>query len=233
MKITGFLHVAQIGDWKKILAEQLSLVNRCGLADRCHRIFLGILGGEKIKLHSPFEVMYQRTDLSLYEYETLRMLREYSKTDEGLLWYAHTKGASKTQHEWDKNQDYYKTRWGIESLEVLVRHEREWRYYMQHFVFKKHTQCIEALNDHDVAGPSWRDDDFPHFSGNFWWARSSYVRKLRSPYALRRQYQWIDDRVGAEAWIGSHSPRVKCLCGLSHNFYRWGVPIKDYLPIYL
>lgn len=234
MKITGFMHIAQMGNWKEVVEEQIALANRSGLADRCSHIFLCILGEEDVSLVPPFKVLYQSPELAFYEYETLRMIWEHSKRDDGLVWYVHTKGVSKTEEEWEKNKSLYQEVLQVDSLEILRRHEKEWRHYMQHFVIRQHGRCIESLTDHDVVGASWREDPFPHFSGNFWWARSSYLKGLTDPYKYRGQYDWVDDkRAGAEAWVGSRSPRARCLCDLRHNFYRWGVPMKDYLPIHL
>ena len=38
--------------------------------------------------------------------------------------------------------------------------------------------CLAALRNHDLVGVHWRDKPFPHFSGNFWWARNEYLRRL-------------------------------------------------------
>jgi hypothetical protein len=234
MKITGFMHVAQMGNWKEVLDEQIALVSGCGLAEKCDRVFVCLLGTEDVALPRPFEVLYHSPNLLFYEYETLSRIRSYCQNNDGMAWYIHTKGVSKTSEEWIRNEMFYKDVLKVDSLDRLQRNEREWRLYMQHFVIKKHNACIEVLGKNDVAGASWREEPCPHFSGNFWWARASYIRGLDDPYDFSDMVDTFGDkRGGAECWLGSGSPSAASFSNLRHNFYRWGVPPKDYLPLHL
>lgn len=228
------MHVAQLGDWKDVLSDQVSTIYRSGLAAKCNRIFVCVLGEEDIDVHPPFEILYRSPRLDFYEYETLSQIRSHSHGREELVWYIHTKGVSKTPEEWLRNESFYRDVLKIPSLDILKRHEKEWRLYMQHFVIKKHEDCIMALGSNDLAGASWRSEPCPHFSGNFWWGRTSYLKRLGDPYSLSEMKDVFGDyRGGAECWAGSGSPRAASLSTLSHNFYRWGVPMKDYLPLHL
>ncbi len=73
---------------------------------------------------------------------------------------------------------------------------------MEALVLDNHPACLEILDTHDVCGGGWQLEGFgdrrPHFSGNFWWANSDYVKTLPPPLSLNRF-----DRYQAEFWIGS------------------------------
>jgi len=93
------------------------------------------------------------------------------------------------------------------------RHENEeFRKMLNCYVLNTH--CLEALNNnHDLCG--WRISPVPnpHYSGNFWWARCSYINTLISPMAPLTNQTFIDkakefndcvaikDRYFAEFWV--------------------------------
>ena len=73
-----------------------------------------------------------------------------------------------------------------------------------------------------------------HFSGNFWWARSSYVRRLDPLRSFLRDVgrQTHDRRLGCELWSGSH-PEVRAMC-LHHsgvNHYHELYPRSRYAQL--
>lgn len=232
-KIFGFIHVAQMGNWREVLSHQISLIERTRLANICQEIYIGLLGLEKIKLSSPFKILYQSENLLYYEYETLRRVRDFSQNNNALVWYIHTKGVSKNEKEWEKNKKFYKDVLNIGSLKTLQNNEKEWRLYMEHFIIKKHKICIDKLKTNDLVGVSWREQPCPHFSGNFWWSKTNYLKTLADPYSFGNMVDVFGDyRGGAECWVGSGKPSIISLHNLNYNFYRWGVPIKDYLPLH-
>ena len=54
-----------------------------------------------------------------------------------------------------------------------------WVDYMEYFVITKWKDCISKLTDYDTCGVNLQKDPGLHYSGNFWWANSSYVSKLK------------------------------------------------------
>ena len=66
---------------------------------------------------------------------------------------------------------------------------------------------------YDVCGVDWRTDPVPHFSGNFWWANSDYLKTLPKINTLNR----LDSKIvltlrhNAEMYIGMNQnvkPRI-------------------------
>jgi hypothetical protein len=52
---------------------------------------------------------------------------------------------------------------------------------MEYFLIEKWEDCILKLKDYDTCGVNL-NTELPsiktHYSGNFWWANSSYIRKI-------------------------------------------------------
>lgn len=59
-----------------------------------------------------------------------------------------------------------------------------WRHYLNWGVLENWRECVKALDNHDMAGVNYREDPIPHYSGSFWWAKSSHIRQLPNPETL-------------------------------------------------
>lgn len=86
-----------------------------------------------------------------------------------------------------------------------------WRLMLEYGVLERWTDCIQALQTHDVAGINYHLWPRPHFQGNFWWATSRYISSLEAPDSR----VFADEtfchpsalqRVSAEMWLGSKKP---------------------------
>ncbi len=98
-----------------------------------------------------------------WEQVTLNKLLDFCQTDDGAVLYAHTKGS-----------------WSQTEL------ARVWRVSMTHDVVTRWRECVHGLEKVQAAGPfwlkSWEPEHVDHesfFAGNFWWARSDYIRTLK------------------------------------------------------
>lgn len=228
--ICGYVHIATMGDWRHILGEHLSVIQESGLYNACQQIDLCKVGKETLREHAWAS---EDPDLGNFEYPTLARLYEQSAIRKGISFYSHLKGVSKTTEHWAEHKDFYKSFAGLTTLESLQHNERLWRKYMEYFIFSKYKDCIDALDAHDICGVHWRDKPFPHFSGNFWWARNDYIRTLRHPTEFRKMHEDYRDEMGsnrsiAEFWIGSGRPRVAVLYNNAMNLYHEGIKPSTY-----
>lgn len=88
-----------------------------------------------------------------------------------------------------------------------------WRKVLEYGVIEKWSDNIKALkNGYDISGICW-DSKLNHFVGNFWWAKSSYVKTLPKPIAEKWNKQNVPDDHGSErckyeGWIGLENPKV-------------------------
>lgn len=115
------------------------------------------------------------------EAETLKWVRDYAKDNpEDYILYFHMKGISKQN----------------EATE-------DWRKYMEYFAIERWKDCVAKLDEgYDCCGVMLNSQTpigyWPHFSGNFWWAKASYINTLKHEYL---ELPW---RYYREFWIGSN-----------------------------
>ena len=210
--IIGFCHVYAINNWKSIVNEQFTKLKESGLYNRMDRIFVGLIGtDEDIKvfdIYDKADLIYCINKPDLYEALTLSFLHGICKTFKGYVFYIHTKGVTR------KYQCF-----------------TDWRRMMEHFIIERYELCISELWACDVVGVNWHLGEgymnahsskaegikvTPHFSGNFWWATTKYIRTLPLLYPLESKYQ-------CEFWIGKNKPLIAELwnSGIHHHRNRY------------
>jgi len=108
-----------------------------------------------------------------YEFPTLEGLWNFCRAEymrarapNNFVLYMHSKGSTKYKREWNEDS--------------------KWRRTMQQFVLHRYTDCVEhlrngfstcgALLEKRSEGATW-----PHYRGNFWWARCDYIKQLQDP----------------------------------------------------
>ena len=139
----------------------------------------------------------------------------------------------------------------VESYVLYIHHKgitrphseavRDWRNLMMYFNVTKWRDCVEKLDQgYDTAGVNWRENfpnEYPHYSGNFWWAKSSYIKRLpafQHPHenGYRPQFRfsgWLHKQ-DAEFWIGLGQPKSAVLysSGGYHDHYQLPYPPEIY-----
>jgi hypothetical protein len=197
VRLTHFFHVYADGDWLTPATEHFEELRVSGLLGELDGIYLGVVGSRenrrKVKRTLRHYVTAEADEG--WEQVTLQAVREFAQTDDGAVFYAHTKGA-----------------WSNSEL------ARQWRVSMTHDTVTRWQECVTALRTVEAAGPywlkSWEPEHVDHdffFAGNFWWARSDYIRTL-SPVSVSNRYQ-------AEGWIGLNKPTVK---NMRDGYSYWG-----------
>ena len=133
-----------------------------------------------------------------FELPTLRLLHQFSMhTPNTKVLYVHTKGISYTKN------DYRYTG----SL--------DWINYMLYFLCEKSKNCLELLDYNDVVGCNYNDNELAHFSGNFWWATTKYLKSLETSF--------LTDKMSAEWWLCTKNPIKSELWNsmINHYHYRY------------
>jgi hypothetical protein len=120
-------------------------------------------------------------------------------TENTKLLYLHTKGVSHLHPNMRKNID-------------------AWVRYLDLYNIAKWEECVNALDTHDVAGGLYVEDP-KHFSGNFWWANSDYIKTL----PRINQYN-INEYNRGEFWVCSNTNTaypvsMNAPVDLYHNYY--------------
>ena len=166
-----FFHVYLKSGYSRILLDKFKKIRLSGLYEKTNKIYLTLFGDD-LGLHSEFlnelKEVYPKIEYVvitnqefLNEPDTLNfMLKKASEYDTNTaMLYLHTKGVSYANPYIKKNID-------------------AWVRYLDLYVIKQWEECVKALEENDAAGGLYVYQDPKHFSGNFWWANSDYIKTL-------------------------------------------------------
>lgn len=167
---------------------------------------------EYIALRYPFVNILEVRDTgepNLYEGQTLKALWEKCKEseEEKYILYTHSKG--------------------VISASAAVAN---WREVLNHFCIKEWPTCVRLLGDAETVGLKDIASKEFTFSGNFWWARSSHIKRLPNPqethtYLGTEKFHpgGASYRYGLEYWIRTYQPTAQYIfdTGANHfdNYY--------------
>jgi hypothetical protein len=138
---------------------------------------------KSIKNLDKVSVFYSSNDNS--EDATLNFLWKESFKEDFNCLYLHSKGVSHGENE------------NIKS----------WVDYMEYFCIKKYKDCLKALKDFDICGVNLQHEPQDHYSGNFWWSKSGYLKTLINPVNFKTPL--FSNRYKCEYWACS-SDNKKC-----------------------
>ena len=127
------------------------------------------------------EFFYPNVSFSDYETQTINhILRDAIEFDgDYLVLYLHSKGITRPD--------------SIPS--------RDWRRFLLHFNVDRWEDNVALVEKggYDTVGVNLLESPMLHYSGNFWWSKSSYIKRLRKlDRFINRHY--------AEMWICSGNP---------------------------
>ena len=196
-----FYHVYADGDWREAFHDHLRALSLKGLLGKLETFNVGLVGSEEniaeVKVwldERDVEYGIVAESLTGWEQETLIPLHEFTRSNEGYVSYAHTKGAA----------NYAKI-------------NKFWRRSMEWYNFHNWGKAVEALDGgvkivgcHWIAGgaaenPPWGTGGM--FGGNFWWSSCEVLRQAPEIET--------DNRYAAEHWVG----RLSEVMDLSFDSY--------------
>jgi hypothetical protein len=186
--------------WELLLYEQLDCIEGSGLHRHCE-VEICVSSNqenykklkENIKSYSFLKSSWFDTFIenNKNHYEGATLLKLYDECKNYLnVGYIHSKGITN-----------------------LTKSTNKWRKTLEYAIIEKYQDNFEALkNNYDVSGIFWMQSNL-HFSGNFWWAKSSYIKTLPRPIIEDwRLHSYNDDfwksKYRYEVWIGINNPKV-------------------------
>lgn len=210
--VVAFYNVYTAGHYEQIVQEQINTIKGNGLIDRLENVYYTTTGPEGANLTIP-------------ERKFIHLAHHGNEGDEvqtlSLLYtFCNANPSSKVLYFHDKGSFHNTT------------YNEQFRAMLNCYVLNTH--CIAALDQHDTCG--WRISPIPfiHYSGNFWWAKCSYVNKLVDPMISKTNETFIvaamnelngcvglRGRYFAETWIGT-GPRIypaDCMNSTIDNSY--------------
>lgn len=190
-----YYHALLWGDqWKTLVQHHMLKLHTSNLLDAMESMTIGVaaFNDDDFRwmrdLWSDFRkvsiIRHDQSVINREERATLLLMKEWCdshNTDSPIL-YFHTKGLTRSGYNIDL-----------------------WRMFMEHHNIDKWRLAASLLSKEWVTyGVNLRNDtrqlfgdDYYHYSGNFWWARSSYIKKLKKDFLLG------SNRWEGEFWIGT------------------------------
>lgn len=212
--IKFYLHLPELPGWQNVFAEMLGKMESSGLleaADEVNFCVNGVASTVEMTLlplllsNSKFRMVQVNGDATKWEWPTINKLKEDADTHESedFIGYAHLKALSRPDVNDPKGVD--------------------WRHYLTYWTIERWADAVAKLEEgNELVGVNWTEATWPHMSGNFWWARSNYLRrlpKLQDPSTIEpgtvskllKPNITLDPgnvRFECEAWVGQGSPKV-------------------------
>ena len=198
--------------WKLFIDEQIKRIYKSGITKYAD-VKCGINGKSSsrvykfVKNHSWINVVEVSDSDEQYEGFTLKHLYCDSLSDTyERVGYIHTKGISFLSG----HRDHDPTRPGIRdsSQDKTIIAINSWRHFLEWGCIDMWKENVDKLDQHHTSGVNYSPVPWPHYSGNFWWARSDYVKNLEHPIErMNKKSGWADQRLSFESWIGIGNPK--------------------------
>jgi hypothetical protein len=194
MPIYIFYHLFCISDSHLKFEETYNRIKRSGLFDITSKIYVILVGpkiGEYLKYLQNFEkVVCHVGHHHGSERSSLDLIWDVCQTGDFKLLYLHSKGVT------------FGTNYRPDTTDHQVQCVASWKNYMEYFTIDRHERCLYMLNEHDLCGVELTTYPRLHYSGNFWWANSPYVRTLQKFDSTRCTIPHSNpERVYCEFWI--------------------------------
>lgn len=203
MKSSIYFHVGAIGEYQQIFNEIYSQIKESGLLNEVESLTIGLVGSSRLEIENNDKIkVHKNSNLELGEFFTLDLLKNFSNstTENYKVLYLHTKGVTTPNNP------------------CIV----DWRNYMTYFNVNQYKECFNTLEDYDSCGVDLVTEPCLHYSGNFWWANSQYIKKLPTIPEIRfpKIPPILSIRHNAEFWIGMKNGKLKSLWDSNINVYE-------------
>lgn len=209
MKTYIYIHVCCINNWKEVFEKLMSKIKESGLYEKVDEIRCNVLttNANRQKIIDVFKdpkiIFKTFSDIKAFEVPTINWLHEDSKTEDFKVLYLHTKGIR-----------HYRRR-----SEIYVK---DWVDYLMYFNIEQYKVCLEKLDEYDTVGVNLSSEPATHYSGNFWWSKSEYIRNLD-----KCKYESYTD---PELWLTRENKGNYCCLWQSEiNHYEKRYPREKYV----
>lgn len=197
--IFGIYHIFCDAHWEDMVREQMDRLSETGLLATSEKLYISCIAKseediEKLKnilqqySKDKIEFVSLTTNPTRYEFPALDYMYEKSKKEDFYFYYFHTKGITYQTLSSD-DKEY------LNFVKKIIA----WRRMMEYFLMNKWKVAVNTMNaGYDTYGcylfPPFKNK---MYAGNFWWAKSSYFRKLN---ALSEDTK-LHNRFMAEEWL--------------------------------
>lgn len=181
--IFGVYFICCINNYLEVVKEQLNILDK-GLLDITTKVIIFITKYDKgtcleldniLNKYDKFIII--KTPDNLYEKYAINNYKQYITAKEYYLYYFHTKGLKSIN---DPLLNVFSSR----------------RQILNYYTLSQYNINIKLLDLYDAVGCSLHLYPKKHFSGNFWWSKSSYLQNLKNinnKYLSPEMYLLSDD----------------------------------------
>lgn len=198
-----YFHIATVGNYQKIFDEIYFQIIKSNLINQVDSINFCLVGEGNLyfKPHKKINI-YKDPYVETGEFFTLNLIKTFSDSVEEnyKILYIHTKGVTTADNP---------------CID-------DWRQYMTYFNINQYKKCFEVLDNYDSCGVDLVNDPTIHYSGNFWWANSLYIKKLPTIEEIKfpKTPPLLSIRHNCEFWIGMGCGKLKSLWNSNINVYE-------------
>jgi hypothetical protein len=198
-----YFHIATVGNYQEIVDEINDMILKSGLIEKSEDIFISVVGDGQVDYPKIDKFKLERIPgIESGEFYTLNKIKKFSDSSEDnyKILYIHTKGVTTPVNQ------------------CIT----DWRNYMSYFNIVKHQLAIDYLDRYDTYGVDLVEEPVTHYSGNFWWANSNYIKflptidKITGPGAKFI----LTPRHNAEFWICMKKGNHKSIHNSDINVYE-------------
>jgi len=191
-KISIFIHAAILNKCKERIIQYIQIIQESKLINNIDKIYICFVGNENIPINNTDLINYNcnikliKVSNNLHDYEipTLEYLYNFCKNNLNYnVLYLHTKNVGKELNH---------------CIEDQIK-------YMLFFNVLKWEECQKTLTNNNTCGVDLLIEPNMHYSGNFWWSKSSHISSLPSPLEFNNLEKFPNNlnslRHNQEFWI--------------------------------
>jgi hypothetical protein len=202
-RIKIYFHIATVANYQEIVNQIIDSITGSGIINIAEDINLSVVGNGEIDFPKLDKFRIERIpNIETGEFYTLGKIKKFSDSsiDNYKILYIHTKGVTTPDNP------------------CIT----DWRNYMVYFNVDMHRLAIDYLDSYDTYGVDLVHEPVTHYSGNFWWSNTKYIKKLPTMDSITGPDAKfiLTPRHNAEFWISMGGGNHKSIHNSNINVYE-------------